>query len=136
MRRAQRRRQHRRAFTPLRQLLAYQAVLAGMPVRVMDPRNTSRTWPARGTIDARHLRNQAWFQCMGCAFAGLAAEHGERWRETAGCRQKTGDPRRALGRGLRRLHPMSLDMAARRAAAEVPDTYCGPKWNRPGFRLR
>ena len=59
VRRAQRRRQHRWAFAPLRQFLAYQATRAGVPVRVVDPRHTSRTCPACGTIDQRNRRTQA-----------------------------------------------------------------------------
>lgn len=72
VRRAQRRRQHSWAFAQLRQFLAYKAALAGVPVRVVDPRNTSRTCPACRTIDQRNRRTQAWFQCVGCGFAGPA----------------------------------------------------------------
>ena len=72
VRRAQRRRQHSWAFSQLRQFIGYKAALAGVPVALVDPRNTSRTCPRCGLIDKRNRPNQASFRCIGCGFAGPA----------------------------------------------------------------
>ena len=72
VRRAQRRRQHRGSFHQLRSVIAYQARLAGVPVALVDPRNTSRTCPPCGLIDKRNRPDQTHFPCIGCGFAGPA----------------------------------------------------------------
>ena len=72
VRRAQRRRHHSWAFYQLRQFVTYKAHLAGVPVVLVDPRNTSRTCPACGLTDKRNRPNQASFRCIGCGFAGPA----------------------------------------------------------------
>ena len=72
VKKAQRRRQHSWAFYQLRQFILYKAKLAGVPVVLVDPRNTSRTCPHCGLIDKRNRPNQASFRCIGCGFAGPA----------------------------------------------------------------
>ena len=72
VRRAQRRRQHSWAFYQLRAFIVYKAALAGVPVVLVDPRNTSRTCPRCGLIDKRNRPTQAAFRCIGCGFAGPA----------------------------------------------------------------
>ena len=72
VRRAQRRRPHSGAFAQWRTFIEYKATLAGVPVVLVDPRNTSRTCPASGWIDTRNRPNQASFRCIGCGFAGPA----------------------------------------------------------------
>ncbi len=72
VRRAQRRRHHSWAFAQLRTFIEYKAKLAGVPVVLVDPRNTSRTCPQCGLIDKRNRPNQASFRCIGCGFAGPA----------------------------------------------------------------
>ena len=72
VRRAQRRRQHSWAFSQLRQFIVYKAALAGVPVILVDPRNTSRTCPRCGLIDKRNRPTQSSFRCIGCGFAGPA----------------------------------------------------------------
>jgi putative transposase len=69
---AQRRRQQSWAFYQLRQFIVYKAKLAGVPVVLVDPRNTSRTCPCCGLIDKRNRPTQASFRCIGCGFAGPA----------------------------------------------------------------
>jgi putative transposase len=72
VRRAQRRRQQSWAFYQLRSFIQYKARLAGVPVVLVDPRNTSRTCPHCGLIDQRNRPNQSSFRCIGCGFAGPA----------------------------------------------------------------
>ena len=72
VRRPQRRRHHSWAFAQLRTFIEYKAKLAGVPVVLVDPRNTSRTCPHCGLIDKRNRPNQASFRCIGCGFAGPA----------------------------------------------------------------
>jgi len=72
VRKAQRRRQPNWAFAQLRTFIEYKAKLAGVPVALVDPRNTSRTCSACGLIDKRNRPNQASFRCIGCGFAGPA----------------------------------------------------------------
>jgi IS605 OrfB family transposase len=72
VKKAQRRRQHSWAFYQLRIFIQYKAKRVGVPVVLVDPRNTSRTCPACGLIDKRNRPNQASFRCIGCGFAGPA----------------------------------------------------------------
>ena len=46
--------------------------LAGIPVVLVNPRNTSRTCPSCGCIDKRNRLNQSTFSCIRCGLAGLA----------------------------------------------------------------
>lgn len=69
---AQRRSQHSWAFAQLRSFIVYKARLAGVPVALVDPRNSSRTCPACGTSDKRNRPTQAYFSCVSCGFAGPA----------------------------------------------------------------
>lgn len=59
-------------FADLRRKIEYKARLAGVPVIVVDPRDTSRTCPRCGCIDKRNRPNQATFSCVRCGFAGHA----------------------------------------------------------------
>lgn len=72
VRRAQRRVQHSWAFHRLRSFIEYKARLAGVPVVLVDPRNTSRTCPACGHVAKANRPSQAFFRCVGCGFAGPA----------------------------------------------------------------
>jgi IS605 OrfB family transposase len=74
VRRRQRATLHSWPFYDLRAKIAYKARLAGVPVILVDPRNTSRTCPACGTVDKRNRPNQSTFSCVVCGFAG-AADH-------------------------------------------------------------
>lgn len=60
------------AFAQLGTFLRYKAALAGVPVAIVDPRNTSRTCPACGLVDKRNRKTQASFLCVRCGFSGLA----------------------------------------------------------------
>jgi putative transposase len=60
------------SFFQLRAFIAYKAALAGVPVALVDPRNTSRRCPGCGHIDKRNRPDQATFRCKSCGLAGLA----------------------------------------------------------------
>ncbi len=63
---------HSWSFFHLQACIAYKAVLAGVPVVMVDPRNTSRTCPTCGHIDKANRPNQATFGCVSCGCAGHA----------------------------------------------------------------
>jgi putative transposase len=60
------------SFFQLRSFIAYKAALAGVPVALVDPRNTSRRCPGCGHTDKRNRPSQATFRCVSCGLAGLA----------------------------------------------------------------
>lgn len=72
VRRRQRSRFSNWAFAQLRAFIEYKAKLAGIPVFMVDPRNSSRTCPACGHVDKHNRPNQSTFSCVSCGFAGLA----------------------------------------------------------------
>ncbi len=72
VRRSQRATFHSWAFYQLRAFVTYKAKRAGVPVFLVDPRNTSRTCPVCGHIDKANRPSQSKFSCMVCGFAGLA----------------------------------------------------------------
>lgn len=69
---AQHRTQHSWAFHQLRSFIEYKARLAGVPVVLVNPRNTSRTCPHCGCIDKRNRPGRDHFRCVTCGFAGPA----------------------------------------------------------------
>lgn len=72
VRRAQRRQHHSWSFFDLRTKIEYKARRAGIPVTLVDPRNTSRTCPACGRIDKRNRPDQGTFSCVSCGHCGHA----------------------------------------------------------------
>ncbi len=54
------------SFLQLRSFVAYKAQLAGVPVVLVDPRNTSRTCSVCGHCEKGNRRNQAEFCCLQC----------------------------------------------------------------------
>lgn len=65
-RRAQRAKMGGWAFAQLRAFVTYKAQLAGVPVVLVDPRNTSRTCSQCGHCEKANRKNQAEFQCQSC----------------------------------------------------------------------
>ncbi|RCG23984.1 transposase [Sphaerisporangium album] len=63
---------HSWSFHQLRTFVTYKAAIAGVPVRLVDPRNTSRTCPGCGHIDKRNRPTRDDFRCIRCGFAGPA----------------------------------------------------------------
>ncbi len=72
VRRSQRATLHSWAFFQLRAFVTYKAKRVGVPVLLVDPRNTSRTCPACGQVDKANRPSQSKFSCVVCGFAGLA----------------------------------------------------------------
>jgi len=54
------------AFFQLRSFLTYKAKLVGIPVVLVDPRNTSRQCSCCGHIDKANRRSQSKFLCVSC----------------------------------------------------------------------
>ena len=60
------------AFFQLRQYISYKAAQARIPVRLVDPTNTSRTCSACGHCEKANRKSQAEFLCQRCGFAANA----------------------------------------------------------------
>ena len=52
--------------------IEYKAKSAGVPVGIVDPKNTSRACPVCLTIDRRNRTSRDSFQCVACGFEGEA----------------------------------------------------------------
>jgi IS605 OrfB family transposase len=76
VRRANRYERHSWAFFQLRQYITYKAAWAGVPLFLVDPRDTSRTCPRCGYCSKDNRKSQAMFACTNpnhlCAFTGHA----------------------------------------------------------------
>ncbi len=72
VRRKQRAALHSWAFYQLRTFVTYKAKRVGVPVFLVDPRNTSRACPACGHINKANRPSQSKFSCVVCGFAGFA----------------------------------------------------------------
>lgn len=72
VRHSQRRQQHSWAFSQLRQFITYKAIIAGVVVKLVDPRNTSRTCPQCGFVSKSNRKSQSVFSCVSCGFSSLA----------------------------------------------------------------
>jgi len=59
-------------FYQLRQFVQYKAILVGVSVVFVDPRNTSRECPVCGCIDKKNRPNQSTFKCTACGFSANA----------------------------------------------------------------
>lgn len=101
------------SFFQLFSFLAYKAVLAGVPIVKVDPRNTSRTCPECGHCEKANRKSQSMFRCKACghdANADLNAARNIRNRALS----KEG----ALG-SIK--HPIELDSGPQgRGRASVP----------------
>lgn len=68
VRKAQRRIHHSWGFADLRDKIVYKARLAGVPVVLIDPRNTSRECSQCGHIAKSNRKSQSEFVCQSCGF--------------------------------------------------------------------
>jgi transposase len=57
------------SFLQLRSFVAYKAALAGIPVVLVDPRNTSRTCNACGHCEKANRKSRSAFECHHCGHA-------------------------------------------------------------------
>jgi IS605 OrfB family transposase len=60
------------SFLQLRSFVTYKAVLAGVPVMTIDPRNTSRTCSVCGHCEKANRKTQADFECRHCGYSANA----------------------------------------------------------------
>jgi putative transposase len=60
------------SFHQLRSFIEYKAEAAGVPVILVDPRNTSRRCPRCGHCEKANRPSQEEFCCRKCSLAGLA----------------------------------------------------------------
>jgi len=60
------------AFLQLRQFIAYKAEAAGVPVVLVDPRNSSRTCSVCGYCAKANRKSQSSFRCQECGFEANA----------------------------------------------------------------
>ncbi|MHB1435045.1 MAG: RNA-guided endonuclease InsQ/TnpB family protein [Thermoplasmata archaeon] len=72
VRRSQRRRHLSWSFRQLRAFVEYKAAAKGVPVVLVDPRNTSRTCPSCGSVDKKNRPTRDEFRCVSCGLAGPA----------------------------------------------------------------
>lgn len=72
VRKSQRRQHNFWAFYQLRQFVQYKSTLMGVPVVLVDPRNTSRTCPTCGHTDKKNRPTRDKFCCQSCGYAGPA----------------------------------------------------------------
>lgn len=68
----QRNRMHGWSFRQLRMFIEYKAAILGVPVVLVDPKNTSRECAACGCIDKRNRPSQSEFLCVNCGYADHA----------------------------------------------------------------
>ncbi len=72
VRHSQRRRHKAWAFFQLRSFIEYKAKIAGVLVKLVDPRNTSRACPDCGFVSKSNRKSQSFFSCQQCGFASNA----------------------------------------------------------------
>jgi len=72
LRHSQRARHSSWAFGQLRQFLSYKAALAGVPLHLVDPRNTSRMCSLCGHCAKENRKSQAAFCCVQCGHSDNA----------------------------------------------------------------
>ena len=68
VRRVNRYERHSWAFSQLRLFISYKAAWAGVEVKIIDPRNTSRTCSVCGHCEKANRHSQASFLCKQCGF--------------------------------------------------------------------
>ena len=69
---AQRRILHSWTFADLQSKIAYKCRLNGIPIRFVDPRNTSRSCPACGHVAKGNRKTRGRFECVNCGFTADA----------------------------------------------------------------
>lgn len=99
VRKAQRNRHEGWAFAQLRKFLTYKAVLAGVQIVAVDPRNTSRICAECGHCEKANRRSQAEFVCRACGYAALADVNAARNIASRGAVMLPTVPGRAVLRG-------------------------------------
>lgn len=78
VRKSQRARHSGWSFFQLRAFVTYKSTIAGIPLVLVDPRNTSRTCPECSYCDKANRRSQSEFVCKSCGYAAHADYVGAR----------------------------------------------------------
>ncbi|MGC8514964.1 MAG: RNA-guided endonuclease InsQ/TnpB family protein [Thermoplasmata archaeon] len=60
------------AFRQLRSYIEYKAKASGVPIKMVDPRNTSRECPDCHAIDKGNRKDRDTFKCVRCGYGGEA----------------------------------------------------------------
>ena len=60
------------SFYQLRQFIEYKACIAGVPVAIVDRKDTSITCPSCGNIDKKNRKSRDEFRCKACGYAAPA----------------------------------------------------------------
>lgn len=60
------------SFRQLRSFIEYKARASGVPIKIVDPHNTSRECPKCHSIDKRNRKNRDRFKCVRCGYGGEA----------------------------------------------------------------
>lgn len=72
VRHQQRDRHSKWSFGQLRQYVAYKAKKEGVPLRIVNPRNTSRECPRCHNVDKRNRPTRSQFKCIKCGYEAMA----------------------------------------------------------------
>ena len=91
------------SFAQLRSFVEYKAQLAGIPVVLVDPRNTSKGCSQCGHVAKANRPTQARFSCKQCGYttdADFNAAQNIRYRAPVNAPQVAGFPVHAFGHGL------------------------------------
>jgi IS605 OrfB family transposase len=103
------------AFFQLRQFVSYKAVDAGIPVILVDPRDTSRRCPECGHCEKRNRKSRDDFECRHCGHAAPADRVGAR-----NIRLRTLQDWAVVGRPLVGVDDTGLGNRSRRLASPRP----------------
>lgn len=72
VRHGQRDRHSKWAFGELRKFIAYKAKKEGVPLKIVNPRNTSRQCPSCQYVDLRNRKTRSEFECLQCGYNEMA----------------------------------------------------------------
>jgi len=78
VRKSRRSRQGNWGFSQLRFFVEYKAKIAGVPVRLVNPRDTSRTCTECGCVSKHNRPSQSSFACSRCGYSAPADHHAAR----------------------------------------------------------
>ena len=72
VRHSQRDRHSKWSFGELRNFIEYKAKKEGVPLKIVESKNTSRQCPKCQHIDQRNRKSRNEFECLQCGFKGMA----------------------------------------------------------------
>lgn len=78
VRKSQRNKHSGWSFRQLREFIAYKAQRLGIPLVLVDPRNSSRECSKCGFVEKRNRKSQAQFSCMRCGYTTHADQNAAR----------------------------------------------------------